>query len=93
MPQKKVMPRIRVKEKFQVTIPTSIRKEAGLVVGDYLEAAVEGRKIVLQPKTKSARDSIEAAIEEGLRAYEEGRVTPAFASMKEFEEYRRAKKK
>lgn len=85
---------IQVKQKFQVTIPDSIIKEAGLSVGDYLEALVEGDNIVLKPKAQAERDAIEAALEEGLRACEEGRVTPAFSSMKEFKEYlRRAKKK
>ncbi len=89
------MPLIKVKSKFQLTIPNSIRKEASLAVGDYLEAIVEGDNIVLKPKAPAKRDAaVEAAIEAGLRAYEEGRVTPAFSSMKEFKEYlRRTKEK
>lgn len=78
---------IKVKQKFQVTIPDSIRKAAGLAVGDYLEALVEGNNIVLKPKAQAERAAIEAALEAGLRDYEEGRVTPAFKNMKEFEEH------
>ena len=40
------MPMIKVKEKFQVTIPNAIRKEADLAVGDYLEVVIEGSTIV-----------------------------------------------
>ncbi len=89
------MPLIKVKPKFQLTIPNSIRKEASLAVGDYLEAIVEGDNIVLKPKVPAERDAaVEAAIEAGLRDYEAGRVTPAFSNMKEFKEYlRRTKEK
>ncbi len=44
------MPLVKVKEKFQVTIPASIRQQLGLKVGDVLEAEVEDDKIVLKPK-------------------------------------------
>jgi len=87
------MPLIKVKENFQVTIPDSIRREAGLAVGDYLEAMVEGDNIVLKPKAEADLDAVDAAIEDGLRAYKEGRVTPAFSSMREYQEYRLQKKK
>jgi len=39
-----------VKDKFQVTIPTKIREELGLQVGDLLEADVQGNTIVLKPQ-------------------------------------------
>lgn len=44
------MPLVTVKTKFQVTLPTSIRQQAGVAVGDILEAKVEGKKITLTPK-------------------------------------------
>jgi len=44
------MPLVKVKEKYQVTIPASLRQKAGLAVGDLLEAKVEGKKITLSPK-------------------------------------------
>jgi bifunctional DNA-binding transcriptional regulator/antitoxin component of YhaV-PrlF toxin-antitoxin module len=36
------MPLVRVKQKFQVTIPDSVRKETHLEVGDLLEAIAKG---------------------------------------------------
>jgi AbrB family looped-hinge helix DNA binding protein len=44
------MPLVTVKPRYQVTIPTSVRKQAGLGVGDLLDAKVEGGRITLTPK-------------------------------------------
>ena len=44
------MPLVTVKPKWQVTIPTSARKQTGLGVGDLREAKVERGKITLTPK-------------------------------------------
>ena len=45
------MPLVTVKPKYQVTIPTSVRKQARLGVGDLLDAKVEGGTITLTPKS------------------------------------------
>ena len=42
---------VKVKEKFQITIPAPIRKKLGLKVGDYLELEESGDSIVLRPVT------------------------------------------
>ena len=42
---------VKVKEKFQVTIPTELREALHLAVGDLLEATIEHDTIVLKPKT------------------------------------------
>ena len=44
------MPLVKVKEKFQVTIPTELREALHLTVGDILEATIENDTIVLKPK-------------------------------------------
>lgn len=41
---------VRVKEKFQVTIPVDIRRQLALREGDYLEASVAADGIMLRPK-------------------------------------------
>ena len=46
---KKSMELVRVKSKFQITIPVSLCKVAGLKVGDILEVAFENGAIVLMP--------------------------------------------
>ncbi len=50
------MPLVTVKTKYQVTLPTSVRKQAGVAVGDLLEAKVEGKKITLTPKSLVDRE-------------------------------------
>ncbi len=44
------MPLIKVKDKYQVTLPAEVRQKAKVAVGDLLEATVEGQKITLTPK-------------------------------------------
>jgi AbrB family looped-hinge helix DNA binding protein len=42
---------VRVKNKYQVVIPESVRDQIGVEVGDVLEAKVERGKITLTPKS------------------------------------------
>ena len=44
------MPLVKVKGKYQITIPAEVREELRLAVGDLLEATVSGQTIVLKPK-------------------------------------------
>ena len=44
------MPLVQVRGKAQITLPSKIRKALGIKKGDYLEAEVEGNKMVLIPK-------------------------------------------
>ncbi len=78
------MPLVKVKNKFQVTIPTEIRDETNIKEGDILEVLVKNKTIVFKPKVVVDRESVEAAINEGLADYEAGRVIGPFESVKEF---------
>ncbi len=71
------MPLVRVKEKFQVTLPTSVRQKAGVAVGDLLEAQVQGRNITLTPKRVVDRDLALA-----LEDFKEGRFIGPFRTAK-----------
>lgn len=44
------MPLVKVKEKYQVTIPSTIRKKLPLKVGDILEVSLKHNEIVLKPQ-------------------------------------------
>ncbi len=44
------MPVVRVRRKYQVTIPVEIRERLGLAEGDYLEVTEQENQIVLRPK-------------------------------------------
>jgi AbrB family looped-hinge helix DNA binding protein len=41
---------VKVRYKYQVTLPQDVRDELRLVEGDLLEASVENHMIVLKPK-------------------------------------------
>jgi AbrB family looped-hinge helix DNA binding protein len=66
---------VRVKTKFQVTLPTAVRRQVGIGVGDLLEAKAARGRITLTPKLLVDRE-----IEEGLEDIEQGRVYGPFDS-------------
>jgi AbrB family looped-hinge helix DNA binding protein len=78
------MPLVRVKQKFQVTLPAEVREQLDIGEGDLLEATVQGDSVVLKPKVIVDREHVEAAIAEGLRDYAEGRVEGPFNTVEEF---------
>ena len=72
------MPLVKVKEKYQVTLPASVRQKAGVAVGDLLEAKVHRKKITLTPKRVIDRELALA-----LEDIKKGRVYGPFRSVKE----------
>ena len=58
---------VKVKDKYQVTLPAEIRKQVGLAVGDLLEVEIKGAQITLTPKSVVDRE-LDLALED----YEEG---------------------
>jgi antitoxin MazE len=78
------MPLVRIKQKFQVTIPDHVRKQVGLEVGDFLEATAQGNVITLKPKAVIDRHpEIDARLREALEDVKAGRVYGPFNSAKE----------
>jgi bifunctional DNA-binding transcriptional regulator/antitoxin component of YhaV-PrlF toxin-antitoxin module len=69
---------VRVKTKYQVTLPTALRQQVGLDVGDVLEARVERGKITLTPQAL-----IDRGILEGLQDIEKGREYGPYSSVAE----------
>jgi len=72
------MPLVRVKTKYQVTLPNAVRRQVRVGVGDILEAKVEKGKITLTPKSLVDRE-----IAEGLEDFKRGRFIGPFKSAKE----------
>jgi bifunctional DNA-binding transcriptional regulator/antitoxin component of YhaV-PrlF toxin-antitoxin module len=72
------VPLVKVKTKYQVTLPTALREQAGVRIGDLLEAKVEKGKITLTPKTV-----IDRGIAESLEDYKKGRVYGPFNTAEE----------
>lgn len=52
------MPLVKIKDKFQVTIPASIRRDIDIDIGDFLEAEVCEDGILLVPKTVTDRKGL-----------------------------------
>jgi AbrB family looped-hinge helix DNA binding protein len=76
---------VKVKEKFQVTLPTAVREALHLAVGDLLEATIERDTIVLKPKVVVDR---EQAREQLLKVMERvhAKQPPSTTSPQEEEE-------
>ncbi len=66
---------VTVKTKYQVTLPTSIRRKADVSVGDILEVKVEGEKITLTPKS-----IIDRELSLALEDVQAGRLSPVFST-------------
>jgi AbrB family looped-hinge helix DNA binding protein len=69
---------VKIKEKYQVTLPAALREKAGLEVGDLLDAKVEGEKITLTPKSVLDRELAQA-----LKEIEQGKTFGPFSSAKD----------
>jgi AbrB family looped-hinge helix DNA binding protein len=72
------MPLVRVKDKFQVTIPSTLRERVGLDVGDLLEARIHRGVITLTPKRV-----VDRRIAEGLEDLRAGRSYGPYSSVAE----------
>jgi bifunctional DNA-binding transcriptional regulator/antitoxin component of YhaV-PrlF toxin-antitoxin module len=69
---------VKVKAKYQVTLPGQLRKQVGVTVGDVLEAKVEKGRILLSPKSV-----VDRAIAEGLEDLRKGHVYGPFETVDE----------
>ena len=89
---------VRVKAKYQVTLPDGLRRQVQVGVGDVLEARVEKGKITLTPTlvmdrskfptaddeyTPAQRRAIDREIAKGLEDFKKGRFHGPFHSANE----------
>ena len=65
------MPLVKVKEKFQITLPAELREALHLTVGDLLEATIQDNVIVLKPKVVVDRAQAWAKIEHAMASVED----------------------
>ncbi len=68
---------VRVKDRYQVTLPTALRQKAGVVVGDFLEATVRGKTITLTPRAVVDRE-----LARSLAEFKRGRYIGPFRTAK-----------
>ena len=93
-----VMNTARIQDKGQVTIPTNVRRQAGLSKGDLVVFVVKGNKIVITPKvvidrsqfpnaddeyTPAQRKIIDADLAKGLADIKAGRTAGPFDTAQE----------
>jgi bifunctional DNA-binding transcriptional regulator/antitoxin component of YhaV-PrlF toxin-antitoxin module len=69
---------VRIKSKYQLTLPRKVRRQAGLRVGDLLDAKVEGHKISLTPMSVVEREVLLA-----FEDVQQGRVKGPFKTAEE----------
>jgi len=89
----------KIQHKGQVTIPTSVRRQAGLAKGDLVNFAFQRGKIVITPKlvidrsrfpnaddeyTPAQRRAIDARLAEADEDIKAGRVSRSFETHEEF---------
>ena len=60
------LPLVKVKEKFQITLPAELREALHLAVGDLLEATIQDNVIVLKPKVVVDRAQAWTKIEHAM---------------------------
>jgi AbrB family looped-hinge helix DNA binding protein len=82
------MPVVRVKEKYQVTLPSKVREALGVEIGDFLEAEAEKGRIVLKPKAL-----VDKGIDEALEDVKAGRVYGPFDTAEETMKFLKQKTK
>ena len=70
------MPLVKVKEKFQITLPAELREVLHLAVGDLLEATIEDNVIVLKPKVVVDREPAWAKMEHAMASVEDRAPNP-----------------
>ena len=70
------MPLVKVKEKFQITLPAELRDMLHLAVGDLLEATIQDNVIVLKPKVVVDRAQAWAKMEHAMARVEDRAPNP-----------------
>jgi len=80
------LPLVKVKEKFQITLPAELREVLHLAVGDLLEAAIEENVIVLKPKIVVDRAQAWAKMEHAMARVEDRAPNPHQSPQEQEEE-------
>jgi AbrB family looped-hinge helix DNA binding protein len=87
------MPVVRIKNKYQVTLPKAARQALGMEIGDFLEAHVEKGKVTLTPRTL-----LDKQLAQALEQVRKGKAYGPFDSVDEMiialkKNYRKSSKK
>ena len=77
---------VKVKGKYQVTLPAAIRHALGVEEGDLLEVEARDGEIVFRPKVLIDKQHLDL-IQEGLDAVKQGDVSEAFDDIDDLAAY------
>ncbi len=80
------MPLVKVKEKFQITLPAELREALHLAVGDLLEATIQDNVIVLKPKVVVDRQQAWEKIEHAMASVQDRAPNPQQSPQEQEEE-------
>ena len=80
------MPLVKVKEKFQITLPAELRDVLHLAVGDLLEATIQDNGIILKPKVVVDREHAWAKMEHAMASVEDRAPNPQQSPQEQEEE-------
>jgi len=80
------LPLVKVKEKFQITLPAELREVLHVAVGDLLEATIQDNVIVLKPKVVVDREQAWAKIEHAMASVEDRAPNPQQSPQEQEEE-------
>lgn len=86
-----MMPKLHVRgDKLTVTIPAAIREEIAAHDGDEIEVTTEDGRIVLTAKETAERHpDIDAALAEAFEDERAGRLSPAFETAEEIQDWQK----
>src|SRR5258706_2232276 len=80
------LPLVKVKEKFQITLPAELREVLHVAVGDLLEATIQDNVIVLKPKVVVDRAQAWAKIEHAMASVQDRAPNPQQSPQEQEEE-------
>jgi AbrB family looped-hinge helix DNA binding protein len=80
------LPLVKVKEKFQITLPAELREALHLAVGDLLEATIQDNVIILKPKVVIDREQAWAKMEHAMASVEDCAPNPHQSPQEQEEE-------
>ena len=80
------LPLVKIKEKFQITLPAELREALHLAVGDLLEATIQDNVIVLKPKAVVDREQARVKIEHAMASVQDRAPNPQQSPQEQEEE-------
>ena len=80
------MPMLRVRDKAQITLPVTMRRALGIKPGDYLEAEIQGNKLMLTPQIFVAKSEPVTLSQQGEQMLEEALDDIQAGHVKEYDD-------